>query len=78
MAPWNKNQRPRYINLGFQTNGKNDQKKNLGLMDHCKLKNAYSLSKNHRYPAIDDYVDIEKTLQLLIHRVYQFWANILE
>ena len=40
-----KTEKPRYIVLGLQTAGENDQKKNLGLFDHCKLKNAYAILK---------------------------------
>ena len=55
-----KTEKPRYIVLGFQTARENDQEKNLGLFDHCKLKNAYVVLNNQRYPAMDYHVDFVK------------------
>ena len=44
---------PRYIMLAFQTDRANNQEKNTAVFDHCRLKNAYVLLNNVRYPAID-------------------------
>ena len=55
-----KTKKPRYIVHGFLTDRENDQKKNLGGYDHCKLKNAYVILNNHCYPAIDYQTDFAK------------------
>ena len=65
-----KTEKPRYIVLGFQTNRENDQKKNLGLFDHCKLKNAYAMLNNHRYPAIDYHVNFEANHYNCVYREF--------
>ena len=68
-----KTEKPRYIILGFQTDRENDQAKNLGLFDHCKLKNAYALLNNHRYPAIDYHADFTTNHYNCLYReFYQF------
>ena len=71
-----KTEKPRYIVLGLQTNRENDQKKNLGLFDHCKLKNAYALLNNHRYPAIDYHADFGANHYNCLYReFYQFFGK---
>ena len=65
-----KTEKPRYIVLGFQTDRENDQKKNLGLFDHCKLKNAYAILNNHRYPAIDYHVNFEANHYNCVYREF--------
>ena len=65
-----KTEKPRYIVLGFQTARENDQKKNLGLFDHCKLKNAYAILNNHRYPAIDYHVNFEANHYNCVYREF--------
>ena len=68
-----KTEKPRYIVLGFQTARENDQEKNLGLYDHCKLKNAYVVLNNQRYPAMDYHVDFVKNHYNCVYReFYQF------
>ena len=66
-----KTEKPRYIILGFQTDRENDQTKNLGLFDHCKLKNAYAILNNHRYPAIDFHTDFTKNHYNCLYREFQ-------
>ena len=77
-----KTEKPRYIVLGLQTNRENDQKKNMGLFDHCKLKNAYALLNNHRYPAIDYHADFGANHYNCLYREFHqlifgkvFWNN---
>ena len=68
-----KTEKPRYIVVGLQKDRENDQDKNLGLFDHCKLKNAYALLNNHRYPAIDYNVDFGANHYNCLYReFYQF------
>ena len=68
-----KTEKPRYIIVGLQKDRENDQDKNLGLFDHCKLKNAYALLNNHRYPAIDYNVDFGANHYNCLYReFYQF------
>ena len=67
-----KTEKPRYIVIGFQTDRENDQDKNLALFDHCKLKNAYAILNNHRYPAIDYHVDFSKNHYNCVYREFQF------
>ena len=66
-----KTEKPRYIVIGFQTDRENDQDKNLALFDHCKLKNAYAILNNHRYPAIDYHVDFSKNHYNCVYREFQ-------
>lgn len=65
-----KTEKPRYLILGFQTDRENDQKKNLGCFDHCKLKNAYAVLNNQRYPAIDYQVDFVKNHYNRLYREF--------
>ena len=53
-------EKPRFIVLGFQTDREGNLEKNLGLFDNCKLKNAYVLLNNQRYPAMDYHADFDK------------------
>ena len=66
-------EKPRYLVLGFQTDRENDQKKNLGLFDHCNLTNAYTLLNNQRYPATDYHTNFSKNQYNCLYReFYQF------
>lgn len=66
-------EKPRFIVLGFQTDREGDLKKNLGLFDHCNLKNTYVLLNNQRYPAMDYNVDFMKNHYNKLYReFYQF------
>ena len=66
-------EKPRFIVVGFQTNREGDLKKNLGLFDHCNLKNTYVLLNNQRYPAMDYHVDFPKNHYNCLYReFYQF------
>ena len=66
-------EKPRFIVVGFQTDREGDLKKNLGLFDHCNLKNTYVLLNNQRYPAMDYHVDFPKNHYNGLYReFYQF------
>ena len=65
-----KTEKPRYIVLGLQTDRGNDQEKNLGLFDHCKLKNAYAILNNHRYPAIDYHINFVQNQYNCVYREF--------
>ena len=66
-------EKPRYLVLGFQSARENSVEKNLGLFDHCQLKNTYVLLNNHRYPAVDYQVDFKKNQYNCLYReFYQF------
>ena len=66
-------EKPRYIVLGFQTDREGNQEKNLGLFDHCHLKNTYVMLNNERYPAMDYHADFCKNRYNNLYReFYQF------
>ena len=66
-------EKPRFIILGFQTDREGSLQKNLGLFDHCQLKNTYVLLNNRRYPAVDYNTDFKKSQYNNIYReFYQF------
>ena len=66
-------EKPRYLVLGFQSARENSLEKNLGLFDHCQLKNTYVLLNNHRYPAVDYHIDFKKNQYNCLYReFYQF------
>ena len=66
-------EKPRFIVVGFQTDREGDLKKNLGLFDHCDLKNTYVLLNNQRYPAMDYHADFPKNHYNGLYReFYQF------
>ena len=66
-------EKPRFLVLGFQTDREGSLQKNLGLFDHCKLKNSYVLLNNQRYPAIDYNADFPKNHYNKLYReFYQF------
>ena len=66
-------EKPRFIVLGFQTDREGSLQKNLGLFDHCNLKNTYVLLNNQRYPAMDYNADFSKNHYNKLYReFYQF------
>ena len=66
-------EKPRFLVVGFQTDKEGDLKKNLGLFDHCNLKNTYVLLNNRRYPAMDYHADFPKNHYNGLYReFYQF------
>ena len=66
-------EKPRYLVVGFQTDREGDLEKNLGLFDHCNLKNTYVLLNNRRYPAMDYQTDFAKNRYNRLYReFYQF------
>ena len=45
----------------------------MGLFDHCKLKNAYAILNNHRYPAIDYHINfIQNQYNCVYREFHQF------
>ena len=66
-------EKPRFIVLGFQENREGSLQKNLGLFDHCQLKNTFVLLNNERYPAMDYNADFLKNrYNKLYGEFYQF------
>jgi hypothetical protein len=66
-------EKPRFIVVGFQTDREGSLQKNLGLFDHCNLKNTYVLLNNQRYPAMDYNADFPKNHYNKLYReFYQF------
>ena len=46
-------EKPRFINVGFQTPKDGNQTKNPSTFDHLNLNNAYVTLNSDRYPAVD-------------------------
>ena len=66
-------EKPRFIVLGFQKDRESSVEKNLGLFDHCDLKNTYVLLNNQRYPAVDYNSNFSKNQYNGLYReFYQF------
>jgi hypothetical protein len=66
-------EKPRFIVVGFQKDREGSLEKNLGLFDHCDLKNTYILLNNQRYPAMDYNADFLKNRYNKLYReFYQF------
>ena len=66
-------EKPRFIVLGFQKDREGSLEKNLGLFDHCQLKNTFVLLNNERYPAMDYNADFLKNHYNKLYReFYQF------
>ena len=66
-------EKPRFIVLGFQKDREGSLQKNLGLFDHCQLKNTFVLLNNERYPAMDYNADFLKNHYNKLYReFYQF------
>jgi hypothetical protein len=66
-------EKPRFIVVGFQKDREGNLEKNLGLFDHCDLKNTYVLLNNQRYPAMDYNADFLKNHYNKLYReFYQF------
>ena len=66
-------EKPRFLVVGFQTDREGSLQKNLGLFDHCKLKNTYVSLNNQRYPAEDYHVAFPKNHYNQLYReFYQF------
>ena len=66
-------EKPRFIVVGFQKDREGSLEKNLGLFDHCDLKNTYVLLNNQRYPAMDYNADFLKNHYNKLYReFYQF------
>ena len=66
-------EKPRFIVVGFQKDREGSLEKNLGLFDHCDLKNTYVLMNNQRYPAMDYNADFLKNHYNKLYReFYQF------
>lgn len=65
-------EKPRFVILGFQTNRKNDVKKDASLFDHCNLSNVKLFLNSQHYPYGNLNLDIENNQ---FAQLYDMFAN---
>ena len=68
-------EKPRYIVVGFQTDKEGALKKNIGLFDHCQVKNTFALLNNQRYPAVDYHTDFIKHQYNCLYREFYLFLG---
>jgi len=63
-------EKPRWINVGFQTNRINTQQQNPAVFDNLNLKNAYVTLNSERYPMSDITTDFNRNEYMKLYDMF--------